>query len=115
MGSEDKYFFDPGSFHLRRGLRARGSKLAENRFSSVMRKRGFILFGIVAAAIVGAIVFSFIRSRVCVAMTLVSYQRWPHGAMIRLTNGSRTTITYFAEPNGTPAGGPLLCLQSTPT
>jgi hypothetical protein len=79
-----------------------------------MRKRGFILFGIVAAAIAGGIVFSLIRSRERVAMELVSYQRWPHGAMIRLTNGARTTITYLAEPNGTPAGGPLLCLQSTP-
>ncbi len=48
-------------------------------------------------------------------MTLVSYQRWPHGAMIRLTNGSRATITYLTERNGTPAGGPLLCQQSTPT
>jgi hypothetical protein len=79
-----------------------------------MRKRGFILFGIVAAGIAGAIIFSLFGSRERVAMTLVSYQRWPHGAMIRLTNGSRTTITYLAEPNGTPAGGPLLCLQSTP-
>lgn len=46
-------------------------------------------------------------------MTLVEYTRWPHGAKLRLTNGTQKTIRYVAERNGTPAGCPVLCLQKT--
>jgi hypothetical protein len=46
-------------------------------------------------------------------MTLVEYKRWPHGAMVRLTNGSDKPILYLAERNGLPTGHPIFCLQKT--
>jgi hypothetical protein len=48
-----------------------------------------------------------------ISMRVVEYQKWPHGAILRLTNGSGITIRYLAEPNGTPRGGPLLRVHKT--
>src|SRR5260221_7907371 len=33
--------------------------------------------------------------------------------MVRLDNGTRMSIRYLAEHNGTPKGGPILCVQKT--
>jgi hypothetical protein len=46
-------------------------------------------------------------------MTLVEYTRWPHGAKLRLTNGTQKTIRYVAEHDSTPAGSPILCVEKT--
>jgi hypothetical protein len=78
-----------------------------------MKKPIPILVGLVFALAVGALVVSLVSARPRVSMTLVEYKRWPHGAMLRLTNGTQTTIRYLAERNGTPAGSPILCVQKT--
>jgi hypothetical protein len=70
---------------------------------------GFLLALALAALVIGLLLPRSGR----VSMTLVEYTRWPHGAKLRLTNGSHKPIRYVAERNGTPAGSPLLCVQKT--
>ncbi len=41
-------------------------------------------------------------------MNVVEYRKWPHGAMLRLTNGTSTAIHYVAEGDSTPMGSPVL-------
>src|SRR5712671_3923192 len=78
-----------------------------------MNKTIAILSGLVLVLAAGVLAFLVLSARPGVSMSLVKYQRWPHGAMLRLTNGTQTTIRYLAEPNDTPAGNPVLCLQKT--
>lgn len=48
-----------------------------------------------------------------VSFKFLNYTRWPGGAMLRLTNGTPSTITYLTEPNGILPGGPILRLITT--
>jgi hypothetical protein len=73
-----------------------------------------MLVGLVLALAAVALVIGLLSARPGrVSMTLVEYTRWPHGAKLRLTDGTQKTIRYVAERNGTPAGCPILCLQKT--
>jgi hypothetical protein len=72
-----------------------------------------ILIGLALALAIGALVISQLSARPGVSMTLLEYRRWPHGAMLRLTNGTDRTIRYLAEHDGLPMGCPLLCVQKT--
>ncbi len=70
-----------------------------------------ILVGLGLAVAVVALAISLASVRPGLSMSLVEYKRWPHGAMVRLTNGTHATSRYLAEHNGTPAGSPILCVQ----
>jgi hypothetical protein len=73
-----------------------------------------MLVGLVLALAAVALVIGLLSARPGrVSMTLVEYTRWPHGAKLRLTDGTQKIIRYVAERNGTPAGCPILCLQKT--
>ena len=50
-----------------------------------------------------------VPTRSSVSLTVLEYMRWPHGAMLRLTNGTQTTIRYRAEPTGEP---PVFLIQA---
>jgi hypothetical protein len=79
-----------------------------------MRKAVTILIAsvlVLAGSILGILLLT---ARPRVSTTLVEYKRWPHGAIVRLTNGTGTSIPYVSEPDDTPAGSPVLCLQKTP-
>jgi hypothetical protein len=43
-----------------------------------------------------------VSPRPAVSLTFLEYKRWPHGAMLRLTNGTQITIQYRAEPDSGP-------------
>jgi len=79
-----------------------------------LKKHLTIVAGAVLA-LLGALAVSLICTRPGVSMTLVGYGRWPHGAKLLLNNGTKGTIRYLAEPDITPAGSPVLCVQGTPT
>ncbi len=46
-------------------------------------------------------------------MTLVEHRKWPHGAILRLSNNTARTVRYVAEPNETPMGAPVLRIEKT--
>jgi len=62
-------------------------------------KRVPIAIGLVLAFVVVVLAIVLLRPRPGVSMTLVEYKKWPHGAMVRLTNSTETTIRYLAEYN----------------
>jgi hypothetical protein len=81
-----------------------------------MNKPIVSLVGLVLALAAGALALGLVSARQgTVSMRFVDYTRWPHGAKLRLTNGTRTPIQYLAERDSTPAGSPLLRLQKTPS
>ncbi len=41
-------------------------------------------------------------------MNVVEYRKWPHGVMLRLTNGTSSAINYVADGDSTPMGSPVL-------
>jgi len=59
-----------------------------------------IVVGVVLAFVVGALAIALLSARPGVSMSLVEYKKWPHGAMVRLTNNTRTTIRYLADYDG---------------
>ena len=66
-----------------------------------------VIIGTLAACV---LVITLVPPRPTVSLTFLEYKRWPHGAMLRLANGTQTTIRYRAEPDG----GPPVCLLRTP-
>jgi hypothetical protein len=106
------WLHEPGKSHLRL-LAPLAHPASSRQCSPLMKKRTAILIGLVLALAGGALVVSLLPARPRVSMSLIEYRRWPHGAMLRLTNGTQATISYIAEPDGTPAGSPVLCLQKT--
>jgi hypothetical protein len=78
-----------------------------------VKKPSTILVGLILALATGVVAISVLSARPSVSMALSEYTRWPHGATVRLTNGSRRTIRYLAERNDTPSGSPVLWLQKT--
>ena len=48
-----------------------------------------------------------------ISLTLVEYRKWPHGAMLLLSNATPSTIRYLSEPGDTPAGNIVLWQQKT--
>ena len=91
-----------------------GSSIAHGRSNSrPMRKRHAIQLGLGLCLAIGALLISLSSGRPGLSMTLVEFRRWPHGATLRLTNGTRMTIQYLGESDGTPAGSPILCRQQT--
>src|SRR5882724_10536147 len=62
-------------------------------------KRVSIVVAVVIAFAFSALVIALLSARPGVSMTLVEYKRWPHGAMVRLTNSTQTTIRYLMEYN----------------
>ena len=75
-----------------------------------------VLIGfLVALALTGLVVGLLLPRSGRVSMELVKYTRWPHGAMLQLSNGTLHTVLYLAVRDGTPMGSPSLCRQKTPT
>lgn len=68
------------------------------RGNSAVRFRTIASIALVLAAC--GLVASISSDRPTVALTFLEYGRWPHGAMLRLTNGTATTIQYRSETNG---------------
>jgi len=66
-----------------------------------------------SAAIALGLLFVVISPRPGISLTLLEYKRWPHGAMLLLSNGTPSTIRYLSESGDTPAGNLVLCLQKT--
>ena len=55
---------------------------------------------IIGALATGALVVTLAHARPAVSLNFLEYRRWPHGVMLRLTNGTETTIEYCAEKDG---------------
>jgi hypothetical protein len=68
-------------------------------------RKALVVIGTLAA---GVLVVTLVRARPTVSLPLLEYKRWPHGAMLRLTNGTQTSIWYQAEPND---GVPVLLMR----
>jgi hypothetical protein len=83
--------------------------------TEAVKRRLAILIALGLALALGALTIWRLSATPGVSMSLVEYKRWPHGAMVRLTNASETAVRYFAQHDETPAGGPILCLRKTPT
>jgi hypothetical protein len=73
------------------------------------------MVGLVIVWVACALTIALVSARSKVSLTMVEYRRWPHGAVLRLANDTRTSIRYLAERNNTPAGGPVLCQEKTST
>ncbi len=58
--------------------------------------KSLAVVGVVAAC---TLVVTLIPVRSTVSLTCLEYKRWPHGAMLRLTNGTQMSIWYRAQPN----------------
>lgn len=80
-----------------------------------MKRVILIIVGLVIVWVACALTISRVSARSKVTLTRVEFTRWPHGAVLRLANDTRTSIRYLAEPNNTPAGGPVLCQEKTST
>lgn len=70
-----------------------------------------LLLGLVTALVAAVCAVCMLSAHASVSMSLIEYRRWPHGAKLRLTNGSQRPIRYLAEEDGTPAGSPILSLR----
>src|SRR5579859_1811204 len=77
-----------------------------------MKSRVVILASVLAT--ICLLLFALTAPRPMISLTLLEYKRWPHGAMLLLSNATPTTIRYLSQPGDTPAGKLFLCLQKTP-
>ncbi len=80
-----------------------------------MKKQILTIVGLVLVWAACTLTISLVSARSKVSLTMVEYRSWPHGAVLRIANDSRAIIRYLAEPNNTPAGGPVLCQEKTST
>jgi hypothetical protein len=79
-----------------------------------MKQRRLILVSLASIAAAFVLLFVLVSPRPGISLTLLEYQRWPHGAMLLLSNGTPATIRCVSAANDTPGGDPLLCTQKTP-
>jgi hypothetical protein len=80
-----------------------------------MKKLVLTIIGLVLVWAACALTISQVSARSKVSLTMVEYRRWPHGAVLRLANDTRTSICYLAEPYYTPEGGAVLWQEKTST
>src|SRR4051812_3346528 len=62
---------------------------------SVSRKK--LALTLVALSLVLGIITILYPRRPRISMNIVEYRKWPHGVMLRLTNGTSAAINYVAE------------------
>src|SRR5262245_36041001 len=79
-----------------------------------MKQKHWILSISGILAVCGIVALFLLNPAARVSMTLLRYQRWPHGAVVRLTNGTERAIYYLAEADGTARGCPMLHEDKTP-
>ncbi len=77
-----------------------------------MKKILLSLFGVLLVA-AGAIWLIKWAAGSRVSLDLVGYRRWPHGAMLRLSNHGKTPVHFLSAQNYTPAGAPVLRLEKS--
>ena len=64
-------------------------------------KKPVVIWAAVAMAVlIGVLVAVFIPGRERLSLTLLHYQRWPHGATLKLSNDTRKTIKYLTDQGG---------------
>lgn len=85
----------------------------QSRFVPLWRRRIPVLVGLGCLLATGTLTALLVSARPQVRLTFGGYQRWPHGALLHLTNGTRLSIRYLAKPDLTPAGSPLLSALQT--
>jgi len=68
-----------------------------------VKKRLDPIVGLVLVLAACALAIGLVFGRPNVSLALVEYKRWPHGAILRLTNGTKSTIRYLADDNDTSA------------
>ena len=78
-----------------------------------MKKRVAILVALLVLLGGGALTILVKIPAPSVSFKFLNYTRSPDGAMLRLTNGTPSKITYLAEQNGLPAGAPILRMLAT--
>ena len=67
-----------------------------------MKRRAKWILGVVAGVVLVtavAVVVLLRSAPPAVSLTLLEYKRWPHGAMLRLTNGTKGALQYPGEFN----------------
>jgi hypothetical protein len=62
-----------------------------------VKKSICIFVGLLLAVAGCALMITLTPARPNVSMTFLEYKHWPHGAMLRLTNGTKATIRFRAE------------------
>ena len=77
--------------------------------SPAMKKRIFMGVAIAAVVLIGVVVILFVPAREPVSMTFLEYHQSFHDAKLKLTNGSRKTITYLTDRDD----DPVLCRLKT--
>jgi hypothetical protein len=78
-----------------------------------MKQPPFILGSLAALVVAFALLFALVPLQPQISLTLLEYRKWPHGAMLLLSNGTPSTIRYLSEPGDTPAGNLVLWVQKT--
>lgn len=74
-----------------------------------MKRRAFIGIGIAVVLLVGVLAIAFASARKPVSLTFLEYHQSFHHAKLKLTNGSRKTITYLTDRDDVP----ILCRLKT--
>jgi hypothetical protein len=70
---------------------------------SMVKKPVIIWTLVAAAALIGVLVVVLVPGRERVTLTFLNYQRTPYGAMLKLSNDTRRTITYVNIEGGLPS------------
>jgi hypothetical protein len=66
-------------------------------------KKPIVIWTLVAVVVLTAVlVIAFFPGQQRVSLTLLHYQRWPHGATLKLSNDTKKTITYLTQQGGSP-------------
>jgi hypothetical protein len=74
--------------------------LDEDLDLQAIMKRSVVIPVVVGVLLIGVIALAFVPVREPVSLTLVRYQRWPHGATLKLSNDTTKTISYLTEQGG---------------
>jgi hypothetical protein len=77
--------------------------------SPAMKRRAFIGIAIAIVVLIGLLVIVLVSAREPVSLTFLEYHRSFHDAKLKLTNGSRKTITYLTDHDDVP----VLCRLKT--
>src|SRR5262249_34857467 len=80
-------------------LLASGMFVADHQFQ-LMKRSVLIMVAIALVLASCAVAILWALGHPKISMKVVEYRKWPHGAIIRLTNRTGVRVQYFAELNG---------------
>jgi hypothetical protein len=70
------------------------------RHLSIVKKPFLVWLLVAVVVLIGALVITFVPGRERVTLTLLQDRGWPQGAMLKLSNDTRKTITYLTAHGG---------------